>query len=111
VIDDVRTFIEAAMAIGLGPRLEALTADVEVSIQAYPEGADRRYLHRLENQLDRLRNPDLRLAVAIARELCAEEPSRLEILRPAIAPLAARHPYLANLLLQVDQTTMASSAG
>jgi hypothetical protein len=37
VIDDVRTFIEAAMAIGLGPRLEALTADVEASILTYPK--------------------------------------------------------------------------
>ena len=103
----MQTFIESAMAIGLGPRLAALTVDVEASILNYPETADRRYLHRLENQLDRLKNPDLRLVVAIARELCAEEPSRLEILRPAIAPLAARHPHLANLLLQVDQSPVA----
>ena len=108
--DDVQIFIEAAMAIGLGPRLESLTADVEASILNYPEAADRRYLHRLENQLDRLRNPDLRLVVAIARELCAEEPLRLEVLRPAIAPLAAGHPYLANLLLQVDPAKVASPA-
>jgi hypothetical protein len=51
------------------------------------------------------------LVVAIARELCAEDPSRLEILRPAIGPLAARHPYLANLLFQVDQSKVASSVG
>jgi hypothetical protein len=103
VLDDVQTFIEAAMAIGLGPRLATLTEEVEASILAYPELADRRYLHRLENQLDRLKNPDLRLVVAIARELCAEEPTRLEILRPTLAPLASRHPYLASLLLQVER--------
>jgi len=102
MLDDVRTFLEAAMEIGLGPRLSTLIDEVEASIEAYPETADRRYLHRLENQLDRLKNPDLRLVVAITRELCVEQPLRLETLRPAIAPLADRHPYLAKLLVQVE---------
>ncbi len=109
--DDVRIFLEAAMKIGLGPRLLVLIDEVEASIQTYPESADRRYLHRLENQLDRLRNPDLRLVAAIARDLCAEQPSRLDVLRPAIGPLVERQPQLARLLSQVLEPCNPSQAG
>jgi hypothetical protein len=61
------------MAVGLGGRLAALRTDVEQAIATYPAG-DTRYLTRLEEQHERLQNPDLELVVRLVTALCAEDP-------------------------------------
>jgi hypothetical protein len=97
VLQKIQTFLDAAMTVGLGVRLAELAEDVQSSIDSFPDTPDRRYLHRLELQRDRLANPDLRLVGAVLRQLCEEDPSRREVLESALEPLLSQHPYLAVL--------------
>jgi len=90
------------MTVGLGVRLAELARGVQDSIDAFPDTPDRRYLHRLELQRDRLANPDLRLVGAVLHQLCEEDPSRRVVLKPALEPLLSQHPYLAALLGQLE---------
>lgn len=92
---EVAAFIESAMQIGLGAKLAALKADVEAAIVRYPFNGDKRYLRRLEDQLDRLNYPDLRLIGVLVRGLCEEEPSRHAGVAVTIDGVAGRLPDLA----------------
>uniref|UniRef100_B0T9A2 Uncharacterized protein n=1 Tax=Caulobacter sp. (strain K31) TaxID=366602 RepID=B0T9A2_CAUSK len=94
---DLQSFLEAALQVGLAPRLASLTAEVEAAIASYPPGPDKRYLDRLHSQLDRLRHPDLPLVARLVAELCAADPDRLKIIAPTVNLLAVRHPCLASL--------------
>jgi len=94
---DVDTFLAAAMGIGLGARLAALTADVDMASAEFPPGPDRRHLARLENQRDRLQSPDLALIAALVERLCDEEPRRWKAILPVVRQLGDRNPTLARL--------------
>ena len=83
-------------------RSRSIARDVQASIDAFSNTPDRRYLHRLEVQRDRLANPDLRLVGAVLRQLCEEDLSRRAVLEPALEPLLSRHPYLAVLHRQSE---------
>jgi len=102
VLQKIQTFLNAAMTVGLGVRLAELAQDIQSSIDTFPDTPDRRYLHRLEVQRDRLANPDLRLVGAVMRQLCEEDPSRREVLESALEPLLSQHPYLAVLQRQSE---------
>jgi hypothetical protein len=101
--NDMKAFLQAAIEIGLGPRLKSLIDEVESSIEAYPASADPRYLKRLEEQLDRLRNPDLRLLSALTAELCVEDPAHRARLRPIVARMTERHRHLGDLPKGLDE--------
>jgi hypothetical protein len=96
--ENIRAFVEAAMEIGLAPKLAALIDEVEASIEFCASQVDVRYLRRLEGQLDRLHNPDLRLVSSVVMALCAERPERREVVQAAAARLSADHPPLCHLL-------------
>jgi len=106
--DDLENLLDLAVELGLGARLQALIQEVEGVIADYPQGADRRYLHRLEDQLDRLRHPDLRLLAALVRGLCESEPACRPKMAPLIERLAPRHPYLRDLLAPSPQDRAAA---
>ena len=95
---EVQAFIAAAMEIGLGARLAALTAEVETAIADFPRGPDRRYLARLKSQRDRLQSPDLPLIAALVTQLCAEEPGSWRVIDPVVRRMSEAHPCLARLI-------------
>lgn len=88
------TFLSKAIEIGLAQKVAALSAEVAGCIAQMSEAADQRYLYRLEEQQNSLRNPSLRTVAAMARAICMDEPSKAHVIAPAFAALAARHPNL-----------------
>jgi hypothetical protein len=82
--------------------LSELAQDVQSSIDAFPDTPDRRYLHRLEMQRDRLANPDLRLVGSVLHQLCEEDSNRRAVLEPTLEPLLPQYPYLAILRREAE---------
>jgi hypothetical protein len=85
---------EAAEAVGASARIAALLKSVEEAIEAYPDGADARYLTRLLDQRTALQEPDLALIARVAVQLCENDASRAAILGAPLATAATVCPEM-----------------
>jgi hypothetical protein len=107
----VQSFYDIVINMGLAERLKAMIDDVERSIVAYPDGPDQRYLARLENQLERLRHPDLRLLVALSTQMCVDHPDRAGDVAARLGELLPAHPYLTGAVRDFERSAGLTAQG
>lgn len=69
----------------------------------YPDGGDRRWFWRLEDQHRRLLQPDLRLIAAVATRLAEETPALAGPVAAAMKELVLKEPDLRPLLQRLQR--------
>lgn len=92
---------QAASAVGVEGRIEALLGSVQDAIDNYPVDADPRYLSRLIDQRAALQDPDLALIARIAVQLCENDAGRAAVLGPPLATAATVCPLMRPAVTQL----------
>ena len=88
-------FLNLALELGLAETIAETLREIDQSIANYPPRRATRYLQRLHDQRQSLREPTLRTTAALVVSMCAKDPSLTPRIRLAYARLAEAHPDLA----------------
>lgn len=85
-------FRRCAEAIGVEGRIAVLASDCARALASLPADADPRWRARLEDQHQRLLDPDLRVIVAVTTSLAEETPALAPLVSGALAQLVRIYP-------------------